>query len=109
MNSEKPTRFEVIEDSPENQRPLEGLQLHVSSEQDKDDTEYRPSGPIYSLNSRRLKVVHLQQIADSLRLPMKGTVAVTRQLIEGKLMEVDQEPENVQVSQVWMRIMFVFN
>ena len=41
--------------------------------------------------------LHLQQIADTLGLPTKGSAAVTRQLIEGKLMEMGKEPPNVQV------------
>ena len=88
---------------------MEQLHWGASSEQDKDGTEYMLKGPSYSLNSKQLKVVHLQQIVDLLGLPTKQTVAVTRQLIKGQLMEMDQETKNVQVvSQVQIKMMFCF-
>ena len=68
--------------------------VHVQSdallEQDENDTKGVPKGPVYSLNSKRLTALHLQRIADSLGLPTKGSAAVTRQLIEGKLMEMGE-------------------
>ena len=73
------------------------VQLDAPSEQDKSGTEGVPKGPVYSLNSKRLTTLHLQWIADSLGLPTKGSAAVTRQLIEGKLMEMGKELPNVQV------------
>ena len=39
----------------------------------------------------------LQKITQSLGLPTTGTVAVTRPLIEGKLLEVEREPRNAHV------------
>ena len=86
----------ITEDSPERQGSVERLLLSTSSEQDEVGTEYR--GPTYSLNSIWLKVVHLQQIVNSFGLLTKGTVAVNRQLIKGKLMEMSGEPEDVQVA-----------
>ena len=49
------------------------------------------------LNSKRLTSVYVQTIARALELPTKGSVAETRQLIEGKLTHDDREPWNVQV------------
>ena len=68
-----------------------------SSEQDDSGTEWIPQGQSYPLNSKRLRIVHLQRIAESMELPASGTAAVTRQLIEGKLMEMGKEPRNAQV------------
>ena len=56
-----------------------------------------PEGDFYALNSQRLNVTYLQCIANSLSLPMGGLMATTRQLIEGKLIELDREPSNVQI------------
>ena len=77
------------EDSPEKES--------LEESQSGSGSEGLPQGLTYSLNSKRLKAVHLQHIAESLGLPTQGTVAVTRQLIEGKLMEMGHEPRNVQV------------
>ena len=56
-----------------------------------------PKGPTYPLNLKRVKAGQLQRIAASVGLPTTGTAAVTRQLIEGKLMEMEREPKNAQV------------
>ena len=50
---------------------MEELQSGASSKQDKDGTKYMPKGPTYSLNSKQLKVVHLQEITNLLGLPTK--------------------------------------
>ena len=65
--------------------------------QDDSKTELVPKGPSYPLNSKHVKALHLQQIAAALGLPTRGTAAITRQLIEGKLLEMDREPKNAQV------------
>ena len=49
------------------------------------------------MNSKRLTGANLQQIARSLELPTGGSNAETRQVIEGKLIEMGREPQNVQV------------
>ena len=49
------------------------------------------------LTSKRLTSVYVQTIARALELQTKGSVAETRQLIEGKLTHDDREPWNVQV------------
>ena len=54
-----------------------------------------PEGTAYPLNSKRLKASHMQRIARSLLLPMEGTAVVTRQLVEGKLIQMGREPQNV--------------
>ena len=66
------------------------------SSAEEDDNEV-PLGQTYPLNSKRVKMTHLQRIAESLKLPTTGTAAVTRQLIEEKLLELGREPRNAQV------------
>ena len=51
----------------------------------------------YPLNSKRVKAVHLQQVAAVLRLLSRGVAAMTRQLIEEKLLEMDWKPKKAQV------------
>ena len=71
----------------------------VASEQESGapELEWVPEGPTYPLNSKRITGEQLQRIAESLGLPSTGTVAVTRQIIEGKLLELEKEPRNAQV------------
>ena len=69
----------------------------ATSEQENSDSDWVPEGPTYPLNSKRVKVEQLQLIAKSLGLPTTGTSAVTRQLIEGKLLEMEKGPKNAQV------------
>ena len=95
METEQLPGSGTSEDSPT--RDSVHVQSDASLEQDESDAEGVPKGPVYSLNSKRLTALHLQRIADSLGLPTKGSAAVTRQLIEGKLMEMGKEPPNVQV------------
>ena len=58
----------------------------ASSGQDNSETKLVPKGPIYLLNSKRVKALHLQQIVVvELGLPTRGTTAMTRQLIKGKI------------------------
>ena len=49
------------------------------------------------LNSQRLLAANLHRIAAMLGLPTNASLEELRQLIEGKLLEVDLEPRNVQV------------
>ena len=95
METEQLPGSGTSEDSPT--RDSVHVQSDASLEQDESDAEGVPKGPVYSLNSKRLTALHLQRIADSLGLPTKGSAAVTRQLIEGKLIEMGKEPPNVQV------------
>ena len=50
----------------------------------------------YPLNSKRLTAGILSRVARALGLPTRGSVAETRQIIEGKLGK-DYEPMNMQV------------
>ena len=57
----------------------------------------RAAGRPLPLNSKRLTSVYVQTIARAMDLPTKGSVAETRQMIEGRLSDVGREPTNVQV------------
>lgn len=97
MNAESTVEL-VTEDPPTGQESEEDARSCASSpEHSEDEAEWAPKGQTYPLNSKRVKVGHLQRIAGSLGLPATGTAAVTRQLIEGKLIELDREPRNAQV------------
>ena len=54
-------------------------------------------GATYPLNSKRLVVGQLRRLATMLELPREGTAATLRQVIEGKLVKLDYEPQNIQV------------
>ena len=56
-----------------------------------------PEGRTYPLNSKRLLSGQLQALAKILGLPGGASMEETRQLIEGKLIELGHEPRNVQV------------
>ena len=57
----------------------------------------RAVGRPLPLNSKRLTSVYVQTIARAMELLTKGSVAETRQMIEGKLSDIGLEPTNVQV------------
>ena len=61
------------------------------------DKEEFPEGKVYPLNSKRLTSSQLQALANALELPSGASSEETRQLIEGRLMELGHEPRNVQV------------
>ena len=61
-----------------------------------DEDEF-PEGDIFPLNSRRIKGCWIQRIAEALELPGRASLEETRQIIEGKLMELQYQPQNVQV------------
>ena len=56
-----------------------------------------PWGKMLPLNSKRLVLPQLRVLASMLGIRVKATAAQTRQLIEGKLIEMDREPRSVQV------------
>ena len=63
-----------------------------------EDTEsHIPSGRMLPLNSRRLGSTHIKLLAETLELPTSSSTEELRQLIDGKLMEQEREPRNVQV------------
>ena len=74
------------------------LQNQVMTEQVEEHNQVTmPSGKQYLLNSRRLGAVHLRSIAGVLGLPTQASADELRQLIDGKLVEMDREASNVQV------------
>ena len=54
-------------------------------------------GTVMPMNSKRLTKTYLSRIAEKLELPTKGSAEETRQIIEGKLLEMGKEPHNVQI------------
>ena len=62
-----------------------------------DEEESVLEGATYPLNSKKLVVSQLRRLAAMLELPSEGTAATLRQLIEGKLVELEYEPRNIQV------------
>ena len=51
-----------------------------------------PDGRSLPRNLRRLDAGHLQQLAAHLELPVNASMEETRQMIDGKLMEMGKEP-----------------
>ena len=92
LESDTDTRLTVLVTK---QSELSGSETDSTSDYN-EDTEL-PTGDVYALNSRRLNATHLQCIAESLSLPKGGSMVTTRQLIEGKLIELNRDPSNVQV------------
>ena len=56
-----------------------------------------PLGDKYHLNSRGLRAAWIQRIAQSLELPTSASTSEVRQMIDGKLADLQQEATNVQV------------
>jgi len=54
-------------------------------------------GDRYPLNSRRLKAIWIQHIAQSLELPTAASISEVRQMIEGRLADLQYEAANIQV------------
>ena len=57
----------------------------------------RVVGKSLPLRSRRLTAVHLRRLAKALGVPVSATIEDLRLMIDGKLAEMDKEPQNVQV------------
>ena len=80
-----------------------GLEVDHYSYQTMDDIpelsgdEDIPAGDRYPLNSRRLRAVWIQRIAQSLDVLTSALTAGVRQMIDGKLADLQQEATNVQV------------
>ena len=62
-----------------------------------DEQESVPEGATYPLNSKKLVVSLSRRLAVMFELPSEGTAATLRQFIEGKLVELEYEPRNIQV------------
>ena len=56
-----------------------------------------PLGDRYPLNPRKLKAVWIQCITQSLELPTAASISEVRQMIKGRLADLQHEAENVQV------------
>ena len=56
-----------------------------------------PEGRWLPLNSRRLTTSHLQLLAETMGLPTALSTEELRQLIDGKLADMEHDPRNVQV------------
>ena len=54
-------------------------------------------GTLLPMNSKRLAKTYLSWIAEKVELPSTASAEETRQLIEGKLLEMDKEPLDIQV------------
>ena len=60
-------------------------------------SEASPCGRALSLNSKGLTTPILQQIAKALDISTTGSLADTRQMLEGKLSGMEREPRDVQI------------
>ena len=59
--------------------------------------EMFPSSRSYSLNSNRVVTRQLQTLVDLLELPIGALALETHQHIEGRLLDFNHKPENVQI------------
>ena len=62
------------------------------------ESDKLPQRKMLPLNLRRLVLQQLRTIGSMLGICAKATTAQTRQLIEGKLVELNHEPQSVQVT-----------
>ena len=69
----------------------------LAEEESDDEEPLMPEGAAYPLNSKRLVTQQLQRLAKMLDLPTTTSASSTLQLLEGKLLEMDLESENVQM------------
>ena len=78
---------------------LEGGGSHVNlrSSRGWSPTSHTEQTQLLPLNSWRLSLAWMQQLADGLGVNTKATLADLRLLIEGKVEQLDHEPRNVQV------------
>jgi len=64
----------------------------LSKDSEEEDRSF--PGVTYPLNSKRLVVRQLMRLATMLESPCKGTVAVLRQVVEGKLVKLGYKPSS---------------
>ena len=57
----------------------------------------QPRGQALSLNSKRLTSMHFKCLAQALDVPTTAASADIAQMVSGKLLELEREPQNVQV------------
>ena len=65
---------------------------HLSTDAESEEEDEWPKGTIYPLNSKRIVVEQLRRLARMLEVSADGSSDTLRQLIEGKLMQLDHEP-----------------
>ena len=68
----------------------------LSSELSSDEEDF-PKGDMYPLSSRRLRTVWIRQVAEAMELLTRALLEEVRQMIEGKLVQQQYQPQNVQV------------
>ena len=85
----------LVDDS--SQAPPNDENVPALLEESDEEDPTLPKRNVYPLNSRRLVAGQLRRLAGMLGLPTSSTQASTRQLIEGKLLELGHESKNVQV------------
>ena len=68
------------------------------AEETVDAGEGQPREQLFPLNSRRLTAPILGRIATELGVPSGGSLADTKQMVEGALSERGRQPSNVEVS-----------
>ena len=96
MNSES------LETADLEQEPLGNHLSNHSEEHDchnenvSENEETLPEETTYCLQSKWLKIKHLQHISRALGLTRDASAAQTRKLIERKLTEMDRQPSDVQ-------------
>ena len=64
---------------------------------DADSEDEWPKGTVYPINSKRIVVEQLRRLARILDVSADGSLDTLRQVIEGKLIQLDHEPRNMQV------------
>ena len=63
----------------------------------KEDEAAIPPGKAYTVNSKRVSVDVLQQVAEMLGLPRRALADELCQLIEGQLAEISRDLRNIQI------------
>ena len=64
--------------------------------EDKEEGSW-PKGIVYPLNSKKIVMEQLRRLVRILDVSLDGSLDTLRQLIEGKLIQLDREPRNTQV------------
>ena len=59
--------------------------------------EPQPRRAVYPLNSRRISLAQLQQLAQALSLPVAAPSADLQVMVEEKVRELERDPANVQL------------
>jgi len=82
----------VSEDSP-NAAEVQAIEDdHLLTDTDSGEEDEWPKATVYPLNSKRIVVKQLRRLAKMLKVSTDGSSDTLRQLIEGKLRQLDHEP-----------------